>query len=140
MPGSPKWFLSPRFPHQNPIYASPPSLFRCLGRTKVSVQVLGKRSCLVAKPVSTVRVCQHLAQPPSWRTTPCRLSATALHTGGRGDRDPGVYRVLVGKPLVGFPRLYIRYIRSYPPYWRPFLHPQPEDAPCRGDGPTYHGY
>jgi hypothetical protein len=25
--------------------------------------------------------------------------------------------------------------------WRPFLHPQPEDAPCRGDstGPTYHG-
>jgi hypothetical protein len=22
--------------------------------------------------------------------------------------------------------------------WRPFLHPQPEDAPCRGDGPTYH--
>ena len=23
--------------------------------------------------------------------------------------------------------------RSYPPYWRPFLHPQPEDAPCYGD-------
>ena len=22
-------------------------------------------------------------------------------------------------------------MRSYPPYWRPFLHPQPEDAPCR---------
>ena len=35
--------------------------------------------------------------------------------------------------LVGCLRLHIQYIRSYPPYWRPFLHPQPEDAPCRGD-------
>ena len=31
-------------------------------------------------------------------------------------------------PLVGCPRLLIQYIRSYPPYRRPFLHPQPEDA------------
>ena len=38
-----------------------------------------------------------------------------------------------GPPLVGCPRLLIQYTRSYPPYWRPFLHPQPEDAPCRGD-------
>jgi hypothetical protein len=36
-------------------------------------------------------------------------------------------------PLVGYPPLLIQYIRSYPPYWRPFLHPQPDDAPCRGD-------
>ena len=35
--------------------------------------------------------------------------------------------------LSGCPRLLIQYIHSYPPYWRPFLHPQPEDAPCRGD-------
>ena len=28
---------------------------------------------------------------------------------------------------------FIQYIRSYTPYWRPFLHPQPEAAPCRGD-------
>jgi hypothetical protein len=34
-------------------------------------------SRFVTKPVFTVRSCQHLAQPPSWRTTPCRLSATA---------------------------------------------------------------
>ena len=46
----------------------------------------------------------HLAQPPSWRTTP-----------------------------FGCPRLLIQYIRGYPPYLRPFLHPQPEDAPCLGD-------
>ena len=39
----------------------------------------------------------------------------------------------VGPPLVGCPRLLIQYIHSYPPYWRPFLHPHPEDAPCRGD-------
>ena len=38
-----------------------------------------------------------------------------------------------GPPLVGCPQLFIQYIRSYPPYWRSFLHPQPEDAPCRGD-------
>ena len=38
-----------------------------------------------------------------------------------------------GPPLVGFPRLLIQFIRSYPPYQRPFLHPQPEDAPWRGD-------
>src|SRR5215510_2907097 len=38
-----------------------------------------------------------------------------------------------GPPLLGCPRLLIRFIHSYPPYWRPFLHPQPEDALCRGD-------
>jgi hypothetical protein len=38
-----------------------------------------------------------------------------------------------GPPLVDCPRLLNQYIRSYPLYWRPFLHPQPEDAPCRGD-------
>ena len=38
-----------------------------------------------------------------------------------------------GPPLVVCPRLLTQYIRSYLPYWWPFLHPQPEDAPCRGD-------
>ena len=38
-----------------------------------------------------------------------------------------------GPPLVSCPRLLIQFIHSYPPYRRPFLHPQPEDAPCRGD-------
>jgi hypothetical protein len=38
-----------------------------------------------------------------------------------------------GPPLVGCLRLLIQYIRSYLPYWRAFLHPQPEDAPCRSD-------
>ena len=39
-----------------------------------------------------------------------------------------------GPPLVGCPRLLNQFIRSYPHYWRPFLYPQPENAPCRGDG------
>jgi hypothetical protein len=40
----------------------------------------------------------------------------------------------VGGPShVGCPRLLIQCIRSYPPYWKPFLHPQPEDPLCRGD-------
>jgi len=44
-----------------------------------------------------------------------------------------------GPPLVGCPRLLIQSIRSYPPYRRPFLYPQPEDAPCRGDRDPLHG-
>ena len=38
-----------------------------------------------------------------------------------------------GPPLVGCPQLLVQYIRSYPPYWRPFLHPQAEDMLCPGD-------
>jgi hypothetical protein len=38
-----------------------------------------------------------------------------------------------GPPHVGCPRLLIQFIHSYSPYRRPFLHPQPEDATCRGD-------
>jgi len=42
-----------------------------------------------------------------------------------------------GPPLVvGCPRLLIQYIHSYPPYRRPFVYPQPEEVPCRGDRPT----
>jgi len=41
-------------------------------------------------------------------------------------------RVAGGPPLVDCPRLLIQFIRSYPPYRRPFLYPQPEDSPCRG--------
>ena len=44
-----------------------------------------------------------------------------------------------GPPLVGSPRLLIQYIRSYPPYRRPFLQPQPEDASCRGDRDPLNG-
>ena len=36
-------------------------------------------------------------------------------------------------PLDDCPRLHCQYICSCPPRYRPFLHPQPEDAPCRGD-------
>ena len=38
-----------------------------------------------------------------------------------------------GPLLVGCPRLLFQYIRSCRPYWRPFLHPQRDDPPCRGD-------
>jgi len=38
-----------------------------------------------------------------------------------------------GPPLLGCTRLLIQNIRSYPPYWRPSLHPQPEDAPYHND-------
>ena len=38
-----------------------------------------------------------------------------------------------GPPFVRRPRMLIQYIHSYLAYWRSFLHPQPEDAPCHGD-------
>jgi len=44
-----------------------------------------------------------------------------------------------GPPLVGCPQLHIKFIRSYPPYRRPFLYPQPEDAPCCGNRDPLHG-
>ena len=44
-----------------------------------------------------------------------------------------------GPPLVSCPRLLIQHIRSYPPYRRPFLYPQHEDAPFRGDRDPLHG-
>ena len=44
-----------------------------------------------------------------------------------------------GPLLIGCPRLLIQFIRNYPPYRRPFLYPQPEDAPCRGDRDPLHG-
>ena len=37
-------------------------------------------------------------------------------------------------PLSDVRYCFLQYIRSYPPYWRPFLHRQPEDSPCRCDG------
>jgi len=43
-----------------------------------------------------------------------------------------------GPPLVGCTRLLIQFIRSYPPYWRPFIYPQREDAPCRCDRDPLH--
>ena len=81
------------------------SLFRCLRRTKVSVQVRGfLYECFVTRFVSMVRSCKHSPNPQDG-----------------------------GPPLVGCPRLLIQYIRSYPPHWKPFLHPLPNYAPCSGD-------
>jgi len=81
------------------------SHFHSLGRTKVSVRVRGKCSCFVTKPVFLL-----------WGV----VSTSDNPQAG-------------GLPLVGCSQLHIQCIRSYSPYWRPFLHPQPEDAPCRGD-------
>ena len=47
---------------------------------------------------------------------------------------------LGGPPIVGSPWLLLQFIRSYPPYQRPLLYPQHEDAPCRGDRDPLHTY
>jgi hypothetical protein len=80
-------------------------LFRCLGCTKIAVQVRG----LLFDCLATVYVLR-------WGVV------TTLPNPKNG-----------GPPFVGYPRQPIQYIRSYPLYWKPFLHPQPEDALCRGD-------
>jgi hypothetical protein len=51
-----------------------------------------------------VKSCNPHAQPPSWRTTPCQVTAAA-------------YSIYSQVPSISGGR----------------LHPQPEDAPCRGD-------
>ena len=80
------------------------SLFRCLGSTKVSIQVRGiLYECFV-----------------TWYFLRWVVSTSPNPQAG-------------GPPLVGCLRMLIQYIRSYPSHWRPFLHPQPDDAPCRGD-------
>jgi len=53
------------------------SLLHCLGHTTGSIQALGKCIHFVTRPVFMVTICLHLAPPPSWRTTPHRLSMTA---------------------------------------------------------------
>ena len=45
-----------------------------------------------------------------------------------------------GPPLAGCPQLLIQFIRSYPPYWRPFLYLQSEDAPCHVDRDPLDGF
>jgi len=52
-------------------------IFLCLSRSKVSVQVQGTCLGFVTMSGFEARSWPHLAQPPSWRTNPCRLSATA---------------------------------------------------------------
>jgi hypothetical protein len=78
--------------------------FRCLGCTEVSVRVRG-----------LLFVSQH--------DTFLRWGVVSTSPNTQAERPP----------LVGCSRLLVQYIRSCSPYWRPFLHPQPEDAPCRGD-------
>jgi hypothetical protein len=85
------------------------SPFHCLGCTSWYIQPRGLCIRFITSPVFMMRICYHLAQPSSWRTTPCHC-----------------------------PRLLIQCIRSHTPYGRPFLHLQPEDAPCLVTGAHLH--
>jgi len=83
------------------------SHFRLLFRTKGSIEVRDKYSWFATKPLFTVKCYQRFVNPQAG-----------------------------GPLLVGCTLLFIQYICSYPKYWWPFLHPQPEDAPCRCDRNT----
>jgi hypothetical protein len=49
------------------------SVFHCSFLTVISVQARGKYIRFVTRLVFKMRNYWHLAQPPSWRTTPCRV-------------------------------------------------------------------
>jgi hypothetical protein len=78
--------------------------FHCLGYTEGSVQALRQMYRFCNKGSCYAEELLVPHPPPSQRTTPCQLSMTV-----------------------------IQYICSYPPYWRLFLHQQPEDIPCHSD-------
>ena len=80
------------------------SLFHCLCRTKGSVQARGTSIGFVSGTVFRLGIVSTSPNPQAG-----------------------------GPPLFVCPRLLFQYIRSYRPYWRPFLRPQPEDAPCLCD-------
>jgi hypothetical protein len=67
----------------------------------------------------TMRTCQHLAQPPSWRTTPCRLSATAYPMYSQLPSISG------GRSSIRNPRTRHAVVTGTHLSWR--------------QGPTYHG-
>jgi hypothetical protein len=83
---------------------SKPPLFCCLGHKKVFAQVWGF-------------LYEHFL---TWSFLRWRVVSTLPKPQAGDPRN------------VGCPWLLIQYINSYPPHWRSFLHPQPEDVPCRG--------
>ena len=100
------------------------SLFLCLVRDASSTNTPHQRSewgsilpsdCFVSR----------------WSISPMSTSQDFFSRGGVVSISPNPQAG--GPPLVVFPRLLIQFICSYPPYQRPFLHPHPEDVPCRGD-------
>ena len=63
--------------------------------------------------------------------SPCEFYLNGFPRGGVVSTSPNPQAA--GPPQVGCTRQLIQFICSYPPYRRPFLHPQSEDAPCRGE-------
>jgi hypothetical protein len=108
-PGSPQWSLSLRFP-QNLVHASPLPHPSYMPRPSHSSRYYHPHN----------RGC-------------CEFLIIKIRFHSEELLAPQSNSEAVGPPLAGCPRLLIQYIRSYPPYWRPFLHLQPEDEPCHGD-------
>ena len=98
------------------------SLFHSSGRTKVSVQVQVKCSYFVTKPIFKARICQHLSQPPSWRTTPLsavrncifNIFAATLHNAVRSS----IHNLRTGHAVVTGIHLWFKYLCSHDSYLR----------------------
>ena len=134
MPRSPQWSLSLQFPHQDPIHP----LSSTICATSHSLCMLcdvSPRNTPPGDPSGGV-VYLWIVLSPEQASRMCVFLNISVLQGGVVGTSPNPQAG--GPPLVGCPRFLIQFIRSYPPYRRPFLYPQPEDAPCRGDRDPLH--
>ena len=143
-PMSPQWSLSGRFPHQDPIHPlSSPIRVTCPAHLIlldfITRTILGEEyksfSSLLCFPSGGVVYLRTVLSPEE---SSCMWVFLNMNVLQRGVVSTSPNPQAGGRPLVGCPRLLIQFIRSYPPYRSPFLYPQPEDAPCRGDTDPLH--
>jgi hypothetical protein len=117
-------------------YPEPCPFFNCLGRAKESVQVRGILKHLVTSYIFTARG-SFSPMPNSQAGGPHLVGSPQLLIQHRGmitnDVSDHINLLVIIAHIICNQSVLLAILRMY----RPSLHPQPEDAPCRGDkGPT----